>query len=134
MWLCVFGVAARSVTHELVNSSRSFHTDWAGDEMTSSSIYSAGDCSVCASAGRAIFVKALEDGKVFLACPECGCAWLKPPQPFVVDTIDAPIVFAPNGFCLATWNDVAAAGMADLIKLELTVLSAFQGMRGFRTG
>jgi hypothetical protein len=29
MWLCVFGVAARSVTHDLVNSSRSFHTDWA---------------------------------------------------------------------------------------------------------
>jgi Ser/Thr protein kinase RdoA (MazF antagonist) len=28
MWLCVFGVAARSVTHDLVNSSRSFHTDW----------------------------------------------------------------------------------------------------------
>ena len=26
MWLCVFGVAARSVTHDLVNSSRSFHT------------------------------------------------------------------------------------------------------------
>jgi hypothetical protein len=34
MWLCVFGVAARSVTHDLVNSSRSFHTDWADDEMT----------------------------------------------------------------------------------------------------
>ena len=33
MWLCVFGVAARSVTHDLVNSSRSFHTDWAGDDM-----------------------------------------------------------------------------------------------------
>jgi hypothetical protein len=32
MWLCVFGVAARSVTHDLVNSSRSFHTDWADSQ------------------------------------------------------------------------------------------------------
>ena len=29
MWLCTPCLAARSVTHDLVNSSRSFHTDWA---------------------------------------------------------------------------------------------------------
>ena len=33
MWLCTPCVAARSVVHDLVNSSRSFHTDWADDEM-----------------------------------------------------------------------------------------------------
>ena len=33
MWLCTLCVAARSVTHDLVNSSQSFHTDWAGDAM-----------------------------------------------------------------------------------------------------
>lgn len=33
MWLCTPCVAARSVTHDLVNSSRSFYSDWAGDEL-----------------------------------------------------------------------------------------------------
>src|SRR5688500_10737855 len=32
MWLCVSCLAARSVTHDLVNSSRSFHTDWASNK------------------------------------------------------------------------------------------------------
>jgi hypothetical protein len=45
MWLCVFGVAARSVTHDLVNSSRSFHTDWADGMATSQNVLFSGDCA-----------------------------------------------------------------------------------------
>ena len=37
MWLCTPCLAARSVTHDLVNSSRSFHTDWAGDVILTGS-------------------------------------------------------------------------------------------------
>jgi hypothetical protein len=54
MWLCVFGVAARSVTHDLVNSSRSFHTDWADARMTD-------DATFC-SAARLYLKAALLDG------------------------------------------------------------------------
>jgi hypothetical protein len=100
--------------------------------MTSASMYSAGDCSVCASAGFAIFVKGLENEKVFLACPECGCAWSTPPQAFVVDTIDAPSVFAPKGFRLATRDEIASAGFGDLMKGDVAgASSGFRGMAGF---
>lgn len=105
------------------------------DLMAPSPMYSAGDCAVCASGGAAIFVKDVESGRVFLSYPECGCAWLESPKPFVVDTVYAPIDFAPNGFCLATPNDIVAAGMADSIKSEATEASSgFVGSRGFRAG
>src|SRR5689334_6075174 len=100
--------------------------------MASVSIYSAGDCSVCASGGFAIFVKDLESRRIFLACPECGCAWSKPPEASVVDTIDAPSAFAPRGFCLATRDEIASAGLADLIKRDVSgASSGFQGRAGF---
>jgi sugar phosphate permease len=96
-------------------------------------MYSAGDCSVCVSAGFAIFVKGLEDGRIFLACPECGCAWAKPPEAFLVDTVNAATVFAPNGFCLATPDEIASAGLADLVKNDVAGSSSgFHGMAGFR--
>jgi hypothetical protein len=95
-------------------------------------MYSAGDCSVCASAGFAIFVRALDDGKVFLACPECGCAWSKPPKAFVVDTIDAPSALAPKGFCLATPDEIASAGLGGFVKSDVVgASSGFRGIAGF---
>lgn len=96
-------------------------------------MYSAGDCSVCAGAGFAVFVKHLGDGKVFLACPERGCAWSKPPQAFVVETIDDPSLFAPTGFCLATPDEIASAGLAGFVKSEVgSASSGFGGIAGFR--
>jgi hypothetical protein len=96
-------------------------------------MYSAGDCSVCASAGFAVFVKNIDDGKVFLACPECGCAWPKPPLAYVVDTIDAPALFAPSGFCLATADEITSAGLGDLVKGDVAdASSGFRGVVGFR--
>jgi len=81
-----------------------------------SRIYVAGECSVCADAGAAVFMKALHDGSVFFACPSCGCAWENPPRPHVVDTVDPPEKFAPAGFTFARLADISAAGLERLIR------------------
>jgi hypothetical protein len=97
-------------------------------------IYSAGDCSVCASGGAAIFVKRLADRTVFFSCPECGCAWLERPVPFQVDSVERPTSFAPEGFCVATQADIAAAGLSALIRSEYVAPAAspFAGVEGYR--
>jgi hypothetical protein len=101
---------------------------------SASPMYSAGDCSVCASAGAAIFVKRLADRTVFFSCPECGCAWLKPPVPLQVDSVDRPTSFAPEGFCVATLSDIAAAGLSGLVQSEHLgpAASAFARVEGYR--
>jgi hypothetical protein len=88
-------------------------------------MYSAGDCSVCGSAGGAIFLTSVLDGRVFFSCPACGCAWARPPTPFVVDSADPPTTFAPGGFCVASRDDIERAGLADLIRDDDHWLSSF---------
>jgi hypothetical protein len=87
-------------------------------------MYSAGDCSVCASGGFAIFVKALGTGKIFFSCPDCGCAWSTVPEAFVVDTIDPPASFGGEGFCVATVEEIASAGLTDLVRSEVDQASS----------
>lgn len=97
-------------------------------------MYSTCECSVCASAGCAVFVKDIVSGKLFLACPECGCAWARPPEAFVVDTIDAIVLFAPQGFWLATSDEITSAGLSDLVKRDVaSASSSFRGMAGFQS-
>lgn len=100
--------------------------------MTGAALYSAGDCSVCASAGAAIFVKRV-GSEVFFASPSCGCAWRQPPTPFQVETIDPPTTFAPEGFRIASFEDISSAGLAALIRGHDTdgTTSCFAGMAGF---
>ena len=97
-------------------------------------IYSAGGCSVCADFGDAIFVRALDTGRVFFACPACGIACATPPQPCVVDTIDEPTLFAPNGFTVAADHQIRAAGLWHLVRLEYPSADAdrFEGNAGFQ--
>jgi hypothetical protein len=97
-------------------------------------MYSAGDCSVCASAGAVVFVARVGAAELFFACPECGCAWRNPPTPFQVDTIDPPSAFAPQGFTVATLQEIRAAGLDNLIRQRDIELSAtsFSRMAGFR--
>jgi hypothetical protein len=83
-------------------------------------MYSVGDCSVCGGAGAAVVVAPVGAGDVFFACPACGCAWSEPPVPYVVDTIDPPIVFAPQGFRLASLDEVRRAGLEHRISGEHT--------------
>ncbi len=60
-------------------------------------LYSAGECPVCSIAGDALFVEDRAAGQVFFLCPSCGCAWLSPPRPHEVETINPPERFAPHG-------------------------------------
>src|SRR5262245_31823105 len=103
-------------------------------ETTPRRMYSAGDCSVCASAGAAIFMRRLADRTVFFSCPECGCAWTDPPSPFQVTSIDRPTSLAPESFCVATRADIEAAGLSLLIRREETSppASGFTGIDGYR--
>ena len=88
------------------------------DSEAAERIYSAGECSVCGGAGAAVFLKALQTGTIFFGCPSCECAWSSPPQPHLVDTVDAPSRFAPRGFTYARMSDIKAAGMEPLVARE----------------
>ena len=97
-------------------------------------IYSAGWCSVCAGAGDAFFVRCVSTERLFFACSSCGIAWAEPPVPCVVDTIDEPALFAPNGFTVATMAEIEAAGRRHLVRLEYPDRDAegFEGVPGFQ--
>ncbi len=96
-------------------------------------MYSVGDCSVCAGAGAAIVVAPMGAGDIFFACPACGCAWREPPVPYVVDTIDPPAAFAPQGFRLASLDEIQRAGLGHRVSREHTAatLCAFDEGLGF---
>ena len=80
-------------------------------------IFSAGPCSVCAGAGDALFVRAVGEGRIFFLCGECGVAWASPPTAGVVDSVDPPSAFAPNGFSIASATDIRGA-LGHVIKAE----------------
>jgi len=79
-------------------------------------IYSAGPCPVCAAFSDAVFVKSRTSPLVFVLCPACGCAWAEPPRESVVDAVQGPERFAPEGLELPSWRDLNAAKMAHLVK------------------
>ena len=99
-------------------------------------IFSAGDCSVCTTAGAAIFLVANGAPRIFFACPSCGCAWSTPPTALVVNTVDSPALFAPDGFRLATQRDIADAEMLHLVADDHAEQStvSFDGNHGFVSG
>ncbi len=78
--------------------------------------YTAGPCSICCEMGDALFVVCATTGRFFFYCPGCGCAWDKPPEPLIVDTIDPITAFAPNGIHLPTEEETRQAGLGHLIK------------------
>jgi len=75
---------------------------------------SIGPCPVCADAGAVVVVARADAEFLFFACPACGCAWSKPPQVPLVDTVETPSHFAPAGFRLATKDEVLASGFGSL--------------------
>ena len=97
-------------------------------------IYSAGPCAVCFDSGDALFVRAIDTGKIFFLCPSCGCAWAEPPTAGEVETIDPPEVFAPAGFTLATKADIHTARWVDRIAIEYpdTDVDRVIDFKGFR--
>jgi hypothetical protein len=95
-------------------------------------LISAGECSVCRDAGDAVFVRRLSDGELFFVCPDCGCAWQQRPTPGVVDTIDSPAKFAPDGWTVAAREEIDAAGRAAFAWRECHFNeSVFDDLAGF---
>jgi len=97
-------------------------------------MYSVGDCSVCAGAGAAVVVTPIPSGNLFFACPARGCAWSEPPVAHVVDTIDRAAFFAPQGFRLASCEEIERAGLLHLLVAEYSedVMCTFGGDGGFK--
>jgi hypothetical protein len=65
----------------------------------------------------------------------CGCAWAGVPDPFVVNTIDPPAVFASSGFRVASRSEIEAAGLTALIQRDFDLQSglSFVGKNGYQT-
>ncbi len=82
-------------------------------------LYSAGDCPVCSYGGDILFVRDFASGRLFFLCPSGGCAWLNPPSPFVVDTVDPLEIFAPQGIGLPSRAEIVAMGLEKDIKKEV---------------
>jgi len=67
-----------------------------------------------------LFAKNATSNVIFFLCPACGIAWEKPPELFVVDSIDPVEKFAPKGILFPTKNDIVSAGLETLIRKELS--------------
>jgi len=98
---------------------------------TISCLYSAGDCPVCSDAGDALFVKDRASDRIFFLCPSCGCAWLSPPMPHKVETVDPPESFAPNGVALPSRTEIAAQGWAGAIARDVEADQWMESLRDF---
>ena len=94
-------------------------------------LYSAGECPVCSIAGDALFVKDRVSGRVFFLCPSCGCAWLSPPRPHVVETADPPELFAPHGLTTPTRTEIIAQGWERHIARGIDDDEWIGGLEGF---
>jgi hypothetical protein len=76
--------------------------------LTSSRLYSAGECPVCPGSGALLYLKAVRVDAFFFFCPLCGCAWARPPA--AVDEINPLRDFAPDGISLPLDTDAASSG------------------------
>ena len=94
---------------------------------------SVGSCPVCGDGGAVMVVARADTGRLFFACPSCGCAWDEVPQPPDVETVDPPSHFAPSGFRLATKDEVLTSGLGSLSTQWQAERShnGFEGMDGF---
>lgn len=65
--------------------------------MSSSKVFSVGNCPVCADFGGVLMLTAVRSGKLLFLCPMCGTAWAKPPGADVdaVDTVDDIVADEP---------------------------------------
>ena len=82
-------------------------------------LYSAGPCSVCGEMSEVLFAKNATSNAIFFLCPACGIAWEKPPELFVVNSIDPVKKFAPKGILFPTKDDITSAGLEIFIRKEL---------------
>ena len=95
-------------------------------------IYVAGECPVCPGFMDLYFMACVETGRIFCACPGCGCA-CDPPAPRHFDSIDPAQSFAPSGFSHATENQLREAGLLESTSRVDTQLEAslFDGIPGY---
>ncbi len=75
-------------------------------------VLSPGDCFACGETGRVVFLAALHDDRVFIACNSCKAAAhpVTFEQPWLAEEIHDLNHFAPRGFRLATEREVISLG------------------------
>jgi hypothetical protein len=78
-------------------------------------VYSAGECPTCPGFGSVLFVRDELTNRLFFLCPACGVAWSSPPEPGLLDEINEPSDFAPDGISLPDRGDIERAGMGHWI-------------------
>lgn len=79
---------------------------------TKRSLYSAGDCPVCADSGAVLLLKTVGAEQMILFCPLCGVAWREPPADRRLDEINALEDLAPHGVILPTQPEAMSTGLA----------------------
>lgn len=67
-----------------------------------------------------VFAKSLGSGQVFAVCTSCGCAWFEPQHESwevgnLGNCVIDPKEYAPEGFVLATQDEIQQAGFDSLI-------------------
>ena len=109
---------------------------WAAAVSPSQShlVYVAGECPVCPGFMDVYFMACAETGRIFCACPGCGCAWSQPPPSDRLDSIDPPEAFAPGGYGHASEEQLRDADLLSSVHRVDTELEAehFNGMSGFQ--
>lgn len=78
--------------------------------MTTSEIYSVGECPVCPGAGNVLALLATDLSRIFY-CSSCGTAWHQVPDPMRVDGVQRLADLAPNGVRALTREEVTASGL-----------------------
>ena len=71
-------------------------------------LFSLGDCPVCADSGAVLVVRSLDSGRLCFFCPLCGIAWADPPPLGVLDHVHSLDDLAPSGISLPTRTDLGS--------------------------
>ena len=97
-------------------------------------VYVSGECPVCPGYIDVYFMACAETGRIFCACPGCGCAWAEQPPTDQLDTLESPESFAPHGYHHASEEQLRRADLLGSIMRVDTEVEAeyFEGMPGFQ--
>ena len=96
----------------------SSNTSASGGEL-GSTVFTAGDCPVCASAGALIFVTGSPRGRVVVYCPTCECAWPRPTDARRVDAVNRLSDLGVRDIRAAKQSEIDGAGFTTFVVAEI---------------
>lgn len=86
-------------------------------------VFTAGDCPVCASAGALIFVTGTPRGRVVVYCPTCECAWPRPSEARQVDAVNRLSDLGVRDIRAANQSEINGAGFTNFVVAEIPASS-----------